>query len=238
FWAFVFILLASNVGPAPSASYLVAGVMTMLCLFATRVSEIKERVSDRQTQIFVAGAKAAMLLFLISLILCKGFYVRVTEYPPSDIRMERVVLDRGPAKGIYVYPEEYDQMMETYDEMAEFTDSSDRVLYLGTQALSNLYTKGELSIPTTISTPAFNEQWIAYFEKYPDKMPTVIFLSKTTVDDQEKFFAMNPFGQWIAAHYDTAQRMDKEYVCVIFSKERMEMIHKTPKDDVTQFHEG
>ena len=50
---------------------------------------------------------------------------------------------------------------------------------------------------------------------YPEKMPTVIFLSKTTVDNQDKFFEKNPFGKWIAEHYDAKNRIDGEYLCVI-----------------------
>ena len=80
--------------------------------------------------------------------------------------MERQQINKGAAKGIYVYPEEYNEITETYDLIKQYSDKEDQVLYLGTQALSNLYTDGKFVTPTTISTPAFNEQWIEYFEMH------------------------------------------------------------------------
>lgn len=213
--AFAGILLASNVGPASSSSYLIVGVMAMLRLVMCRMSAGQEGIPEEACKKYSIFLKGTLGLFLLSLILCKGFYVRVTGYPPSDLLMERERITAGPAKGIYVYPKEREEMQETYDKIREYTDNSDQVLYLGTQALSNLYTDGKMVLPTTISTPAFNEQWIAYFEQNPDQMPTVIFLSKTTVDDQEKFFGANPFGQWIASHYDVKNRIEADYLCVI-----------------------
>lgn len=219
--AFAGILLASNVGPTSSSSYLVVGVMAVLYLLMISV-QYEENEADTEKVTKASGAnapvvlvKAAMLLFLISLIMCKGYYVRVTGYPPSNITEKRMQIAEGPAKGIWVHEKEYEDMTETYEMVTKYTNEEDRVLYLGTQALSNLYTKGRPVLPTTISTPAFNEQWIHYFELHEDKMPTVIFLSKTTVDDQEKFFAKNPFGLWIREHYDVDNRIDAEYLCII-----------------------
>lgn len=208
--AFLSILLASNVGPTSSSSYLVFGVMAVMWIL---LEELK--VGNGQKGVCGYLTCASLLLFLISILFCKGYYVRVTAYPPSDICMERKQIDKGAAKGIYVYPSEYNEITETYDLMKQYSSKEDQVLYLGTQALSNLYTDGKFVTPTTISTPAFNEQWVEYFEMYPEKMPTVIFLSKTTVDNQDKFFEKNPFGKWMAEHYDAKNRIDGEYLCVI-----------------------
>lgn len=213
--AFLAILLASNVGPVSSSSYLVAGVMAACFVFVTSVSEMNGIHNKNSGGVLLFFTKTAMLLFVISLIMCKGYYVRVSEYPPSNILEKRVQITKGPAKGIFVYPDEYDEITETYDNMVAYTDEEDLVLYLGTQTLSNLYTKGRAVIPTTISTPAFNEQWIHYFELHKEKMPTVIFLSKSTVDNQEKFFEQNVFGMWIAKHYDVKNRIDTKYLCII-----------------------
>lgn len=232
FVAFLSILLASNVGPTSSSSYLVFGVMAVLWILmeeVTQVSETKnqeghekkqQETNQKQEQgknsgMYVNLTYMALALFLLSILFCKGYYVRVTEYPPSDICMERKQITKGPAKGIYVYPSEYEEMTETYELVRQYSSEDDQVLYLGTQALSNLYTDGKMVLPTTISTPAFNEQWVEYFEKYPEKMPTVIFLSKSTVDNQEKFFEQNAFGIWIAQHFDVEKRIDAEHLCVI-----------------------
>ncbi|MBR1693381.1 MAG: hypothetical protein IJ711_11505 [Lachnospiraceae bacterium] len=219
---FAGILLASNVGPTSSSSYLVVGVMAALWLVMTNMSEIQSKIPDSPKKPLFFIEKLTLLFFLISIMMCKGYYVRVTEYPPSNILMERKQIAEGPAKGIYVYPSEHREMTETYEMIRRYTGEADQVLYLGTQALSNLYTDGRIVLPTTISTPAFNEQWIAYFEQNPDKMPTIIFLSKTTVENQEKFFSKNPFGVWLASHYDVENRIDTEYLCIIREKVQLE----------------
>lgn len=215
--SFLSILLASNVGPVSSSSYLVLGVMAVLWMLTEEIiqergvhEEKKKGRASRHSLLY-----GTLLLFLLSVLFCKGYYVRVTEYPPSNIRMERKMVTEGPLKGIYVYPSEYEEMTETYHLMRQYSDEKDQVLYMGTQALSNLYTEGKCVLPTTISTPAFNEQWVEYFESHREKMPTVIFLSKSTIDNQEKFFEQNAFGIWIAEHYDVDNRIDTEFLCVI-----------------------
>ena len=230
FVAFLSILLASNVGPTSSSSYLVFGVMAVIWILLDilKTSDSVETMENKQGKgkqqekqekkksgMFVYLTYGTLILFLLSILFCKGYYVRVTAYPPSDICMERQQLNKGAAKGIYVYPAEYNEITETYDLIKQYSDKDDQVLYLGTQALSNLYTDGKFVTPTTISTPAFNEQWIEYFEMHPEKMPTVIFLSKSTVDNQDKFFAQNAFGKWLAEHYDAENRIDGEFLCVI-----------------------
>ena len=88
-------------------------------------------------------------------------------------------------------------------------------MLLSTEGIYNLYGQGSYVIPTTISTPAFNEQWVEYFKLHPDKMPTRIIIGKNTVDNLEKFFAGNPLGIWIGENYDIENRKEDEYLCVI-----------------------
>ena len=90
---------------------------------------------------------------------------------------------------------------------------------MGTEGLCNLYANGKIVIPTTISTPAFNEQWVEYFTLYPDKQPTVIFLAKNTVDDRDKFFVKNVFGIWIAERYDVECMEETESLCILRLRE-------------------
>lgn len=238
--SFLAILLASNVGTTSSSSYLIIGVMMTLYLLMhaatdkqlqgsneNRYEDKNRNVSDKNrddknitckrnmTKITGTLLNASVIIFLISVIMCKGYYVRVSEYPPSNILEERVQLNDGPAKGIYVYPSEHEVMQETWEIISENTTKDDRLLYLGTQALSNLYTEGKMVLPTTISTPAFNEQWVHYFTLHQDKKPTVIVLSKATIDNREKFFELNPFGQWIRDNYDVENRQDTKHLCVI-----------------------
>lgn len=205
--AFLGVLLASNVGPTSSASYLVIGNMLFVGLTLLIGSE-KEKKIRFLTRI---GA----ILFVTSLLMCKGFYMRNTEYVPGDITDGLVQVKEGPLHGIYVKKEDALRFTSDYHTIQENTTKDDQVLFMGTESLCNLYANGRIVSPTTISTPAFNEQWVEYFELYPEKQPTVIFLAKNTVDNREKFFAKNPFGIWIAKNYNVECMKETDSLCII-----------------------
>lgn len=88
-FAFAGILLASNVGPVSSSSYLIPGILALLPLFCLygRETEIK------QMETVMYGVVS---IFVLSLVFCKGYYVRVSEYPPANIleKREQVTLGR------------------------------------------------------------------------------------------------------------------------------------------------
>lgn len=208
--AYIGILVASNVGPTSSASYLVIGnilFVGMTLLIGKKQGKISEVLSIMGT-----------VLFVVSLIMCKGFYMRNTEYVPGDITDGLVKMQEGPLAGIYVKCEDEIRFTSDYHTIKDKTNASDKVLFMGTESLCNLYANGTVVSPTTISTPAFNEQWVEYFEMHPDKMPTIIFLAKNTVDNREKFFAKNPFGIWIAENYDVECMEETDSLCVIREK--------------------
>lgn len=205
--AFLGVLLASNVGPTSSASYLVTGNMLFVGLTLLIGSE-KEKKIRLLTWI---GA----ILFVTSLLMCKGFYMRNTEYVPGDITDGLVQVKEGPLHGIYVKKEDALRFTSDYHTIQENTTKDDQVLFMGTESLCNLYANGRIVSPTTISTPAFNEQWVEYFELYSEKQPTVIFLAKNTVDNREKFFAKNPFGIWIAKNYNVECMQETDSLCII-----------------------
>lgn len=208
--AFAGILLASNVGPVSSSSYLVIGNLVFVAL-TLKASEKSGRGMG-----FLAYAGA--VLFALSLIMCKGYYMRNTEYVPGDISQPLARIEEGPLSNIFVPLEDHKRYSADYETIRNHTTESDRVLFMGTEGLCNLYARGKIVIPTTISTPAFNAQWVEYFTLYPHKEPTVIFLAKNTVDDRRKFFVKNEFGIWIAERYDVECMEETESLCILRPK--------------------
>lgn len=209
--AFLGILFASNVGPVSSSSYLVIG--NLLFVVFTYLAAQK---SGRGMKLLV---NIGAVLFLCSLIMCKGFYMRNTEYVPGDITNPLAKVEEGPLEGIYVPEDDCVRYTNDYETIQANTTDEDLVLFMGTEGLCNLYANGKIVIPTTISTPAFNEQWVDYFTLYPDKQPTVIFLAKNTVDDRDKFFVKNKFGIWIAKRYDVECMEETDSLCILRPKE-------------------
>ena len=216
---FLGVLIVSNVGPESSASYLVVGCIATVIVYMKRIEsdyfDARKIVFPKWWRRFT---RLAIVMFLLSLIACKGYYVRTTQYVPSNILAARVKMDAGPLKGIWVYPEDYARMCADEETIASCTKPGDRVLFMGTESLNNLAcvdAGGRFVSPTTISTPAFNEQWVSYFEQYPQYMPDAIYIAKNTIDNREKFFQENPFGKWIAAHYRVSDMQETDSLCII-----------------------
>lgn len=207
--AFVGILVFSNVGPDSSSSYLGLGILAGFSL-------LLKKYPQKEQLLF-----ATTVLFVLSLLFCKGYYVRITEYGPSTVRQQRVQVTEGALAGIYVLPEEAEQYMQEHETVQCVTQPDDKLLFLGTDGILNLSANCPFVSPSTISTPAFNEQWVEYFTEYPEKEPTVIVLAKNTIDNREKFFAQNPFGKWIAEKYDRLHMEETESLCII-KKEKSE----------------
>lgn len=208
--AFVGILLASNVGPVSSASYLVLGNL-VFCALAWKLANRKGTAMKNLAAI-------GTVLFVLSLMMCKGYYMRNTEYVSGDISTPMAKVEEGPLAGVYVPVADHKRYTSDYETIQTHTKETDKVLFMGTEGLCNLYAKGKIVIPTTISTPAFNEQWVEYFELYPEKQPTVIFIAKNTIDNREKFFSKNVFGIWIASRYDIEGMEETESLCILRSQ--------------------
>ena len=208
--AFVAILIFSNVGPDSSSSYLSVGLIAGALLL--------ERVTAGAGERWSSAAYLVLSVFVLSLIFCKGYYVRITEYGPANILEPRKQIEVGAVKGIYVSEEDYERITNDYEMIHSATEDAEKLLYLGTEGISNLYAQNTFVSPSTISTPAFNEQWVTYFEMYPQHIPDMIALAKNTIDNREKFFAENPLGIWIAQRYDVESMKETDSLCIIKKK--------------------
>jgi hypothetical protein len=150
--------------------------------------------------------------------------VRVTEYAPSNLLEERRQLQVGAVKGIYVSLEDYERITDNYATILADSKTGNEILFMGTESIYNItpLSQGRRFVsPTTISTPAFNEQWTAYFEQYTDKRPDVIFIAKNTIDNRDKFFKYNDFGKWIAKYYDVEHMEETAYLCVLYPRKAL-----------------
>lgn len=224
--AFAGILLFSNVGPDSSSSYLVLGVIGGFILLYELISDVDSVAPDgevKETEIVADHGRERMdhllwltcAVFVLSLIFCKGYYVRITEYGPSNILEHREQMTMGPLKGLYLLPDDHARCTGDYETISHLTKNGEKLLFLGTEGIENLASGGGFVSPSTISTPAFNEQWTLYFTMYPGKIPDVIVIAKNTVDDIEKFLTKNPFGIWISENYDTMHMDETDSLCII-----------------------
>lgn len=122
-----------------------------------------------------------IICFGFLLVFRKGFIVKTMDGQPSNLLdiPQYVKIQEGPARGIV---SDYMGAAGANYQIREWKQhirGGERVWIIGTEAVSNLaymYGDVEICVPSTISTPTYGEMLEEYWEKYPQKMPTVVVI--------------------------------------------------------------
>ena len=186
-------MIGSNMGFEENASFLYLAVLAAVILMS-------EYAFERGGQFRNIGI-FCVACFALGLIFCKGYLVRIVGTFPANIAEERVCIEDGVLRGIYVYPEDAVNDVVKKQEMQEYSGKQDVVLYLGNDAICNTFTEGSFTSATCISTPVYNEQWVMYYQNEEHPQPTVIFVDKDNIETLEKFTATE-YGAWILERYE------------------------------------
>lgn len=210
-------MIGSNMGFEENASFLYLTVLAAILLMGRYAGDARnagDACNDRKT--FCHIGTFCIAAFLCSIIFGKGYLVRITGTAPANIAQERVRIQGGILKGVYVYPEEADRYAEKEREIKAYSDAEDVVLYLGADAICNTFAEGAFTSATCISTPAYNEEWVLYYENESHPRPTVVFLDR---DLMEGFadFQRTEFGRYFAERYGiTEEDVIEEDAFLIF----------------------
>jgi hypothetical protein len=208
-------MIGGNNGFEENASFLylavIAGVVAVMesaGRYATDRSDIPVSVNarDRLTGAVCSGTNGStfttlcIAAFLLSLIFTKGYLVRVTGTNPANICENRVRITEGLLAGVSVYPDYARTLASKESAIRKYTDESDTLLYLGTDAICNTFSDGSYTSATCISTPLFNEEWVEYYEDESHRQPTVIFVDKEASPTWQ-YFAESAFGEYLIERY-------------------------------------
>lgn len=185
-------MIGSNMGFEENASFLYLAVLAAVILLAEYAGERGGR--------FGGIGYLCVGCFVFGLIFCKGYLVRVTGTFPANITEERVCIENGVFRGIYVYPDEAEAYAIKEQEIRDNSGKEDVVLYLGNDAICNTFTEGSFTSATCISTPVYNEEWVLYYENEKHPQPTVVFLDKDIIKTVEDF-AASEYGAWLMERY-------------------------------------
>lgn len=216
FWLFIVpgimiyagVMIGSNMGFEENASFLFLGVFAAILLM-TECAGGKSGTYQK-IGLFCIGC------FVLSIIFCKGYLVRIIGTGPANITEERVKICDGTMAGIYAYPEYVEELQKKENEILKYTHEEDTMLYLGMNALCSHYGGCDYTTVTCISTPYYNDEWVAYFEDSSHKQPTIIFLDRDTIATSEEFLETD-FGKYLKERYNiTEENVIEEEMFVIF----------------------
>lgn len=234
FWLFMLpgfavylgVMFGSNMGIEENASFLYLDLIAVVLLFSEYIIDEKK---DRLTGIYPDGGKynvkwnqrlqkICLITFAAGVLFTRGYFVRITGTGPANITEHRVQMTDGVLAGIYVYPEEAENYEEKEREIRSYSDSHDTILYLGGEALCNTFTEGQFTSATCISTPVFNEEWVAYYENEKHPQPTVVFVDKENVKNLEDFL-QTTFGRFLVEKYginpQNVVEEEKFYIAIV-----------------------
>ncbi len=160
----------------------------------------------QQDALFKGLAFAGVFLFLISLLVCKLLLVRVTGCIPISVKMHTDSITEGPVAGLLLKEELAAAYNENTAFIRENITEKDCLLYFGCENIYYLVVDAKIATPSTQGTAVFNETYLQYFEKYPDKIPNVVLIDKSFDANPEYYYSVQNqiVLDWIMEEFENA----------------------------------
>lgn len=200
------VLLLSNWNPSLLAPYFVMGAMGgLLCWNVYFNTHGSKRYK---------GA-VPLLSGILVISCCFGYCFRIIggELTPSTIFEIRGYNHDGFRKGIlanYMTAYRYNSNQEVWKEAVP--DGS-TLMYVGMSQFSYMHGNCTVAVPSTISTPTYDEALLAYWEMNPDRYPDVVAIESCYGDigavAQDEFLM-----QWLEEEFKATEIIDYPYVRV------------------------
>ncbi|MBR1692771.1 MAG: hypothetical protein IJ711_08365 [Lachnospiraceae bacterium] len=195
------VLSSSNLTANYSMGFLLPALLA-LCMASERtLVRICAGQRAGREKALALSMRLLVLVFGILLLTTRVFLVRFTSTQRKNVFEGYYKTTHGPLKGIRLGENDYRQYEAKTAALREQVSEDDVFLYVGCDLF--LYSQLPCRIGTgnTISTPAFGEQLLAYYEKYPDRIPTVMFVDRGYVADFSQELEKEPFKSFVEARY-------------------------------------
>nr|MBQ8252746.1 hypothetical protein [Lachnospiraceae bacterium] len=207
------VLLSSNVVTSYSMSFLMPAVI----LGAWQIMRVYEGREGRR------GVWAPVLLgvcIVVQLFVSRICLVRYTSMQRKNIFETYYKVEHDVLKGIRLGEFDYIQYETKSRLLSQYVEAGDSFLYVGCDMF--LYTQlqdARIATGNTISTPSFGEQLMAYYEKHPDRIPTVIFVDREYGMDFSQAVLQEPMRSFMEAHFDIENTV-VEAAVTVYQRER------------------
>lgn len=158
------------------------------------------------------------VLFLGTLLVSKLILMRITGCIPVTIRAELDLVEKGPAKGIYVKTELAQQFNENHEIIELSVQEGDRLLYFGCENLYYLSAEETIpATPSTLTTAVFDELFLVYYEEHPERIPNVVIVDKMfPLNGLYRYSAKNQIVlDWIEEEFVDAQVVETNYFTIL-----------------------
>jgi len=154
--------------------------------------------------------------FIILCINCFGqtYLVRINnEGAHEDLHFGKKLSIFGPSKRIYCGYWDGEEKNVNYDHIRSLIPERSKVLYVGVGTTTYLIGNMEVCTPSVISTPSFNRNTIEYFNRNPQKMPEVIIIENSYLEDNR--YVSAEFKDWLDELCEGGEESTGEYISII-----------------------
>ncbi len=208
----VAILLSSNVLTSYSMSYFMPGVL----LGAWQIY----RVFTGRRRSYAWMAVLLLVCIMTQLFAARLCLVRFTSTQKKNVFQPYYEVTHDVLKGVRLGDFDYIQYEAKSDLLHKYTKEGDSFLYIGADMFLYSQLSGvEIATGNTISTPAFGEQLMKYYETHPDKIPTVVFVDREYGADFSDILLKEPMKSFIETYFETEQAV-MEPAVTVYTRER------------------
>lgn len=183
-------LLVTNTTISVTGSYLASGLIPAILLLAEGPG-LSSASPEGNSMFYKLPAILATMGLLATTLFAKGFMVCENQGLRSNVFVVRQKALSGPARNIYyVYMSGY-----AYNSYAELLEGcctpEDSLLYVGIHNLYYLVTGSRIAVPSTISTPTFDNRLLEYWSYFPERYPTLVVIDLSYYNTDEVDFIMD-----------------------------------------------
>ncbi len=180
----------------------------------------KEGVTDEETSVMEKKRTAALVLLAsacLCFLLARCILIRFTALQQHTVFSQLHPIAVGTAKGISVTEQEHIQYHSKMATLQKYVGVEDSVFYMGSDLYLYFLIGNQIAVPTSISTPIFDQSVVEYYDRYPYKMPSIIFVDKYYVNLDAMEFD-ETFGEWLKKNYDLENVIEEDAAQIIYRK--------------------
>lgn len=209
------VVLSSSNLPAQYSMGFLLPALEALGIIAVMAAE-KLQSGQHEKKVFWGslGIRLLLLSFGILLLVVRVFLVRFTSSQRKNIFEGYYETNHGPLRGIRLGELDYRQYEAKTALLFTQLSEEDVFLYVGSDLFLYSQLAGSIGTGNTISTPSFGEQLLAYYGKYPDRIPDVMFVDRSYVMDYGQELNREPFKTFVESHYIYDESLKDEPVDV------------------------
>lgn len=196
----VAVLLSSNLTANYSMSFLFPGTLAGLYMIG------RAFFRNKKGKLMLYTCRGAVVtlaaVFGLMVFVSRIFLVRYTATQRLNVFEPSYEAWHGVLSGIRLGDTDYRQYEWKTTSLHQHVTKDDVFLYVGADMFLYGETEAKIGTGNTISTPAFGEQLLAYYEIFPERIPTVIFLDCEYTMDYRVWLEEEPFGSFIEEYYE------------------------------------